>query len=236
MSRFVISGFVLGLSFASLFACSEGDDSTDDGSGGTRPVVGSGGGSVDGNEGGAGGDSQLPDGVQCEPRVGACSYMNCRVPNAGANHVAACSEVSYATNPPTSGTHYEMWADFRVYDEPVPWGFLVHSLEHSAVILAYNCERAAEVGIDCDELSSALADFREDWPQDSLCNETRNRVMVVPDPELDAPFAAVAWEHYMKGDCFDPELVSDFIEAHYGQTYENICIPGVDPSSYDCGQ
>ena len=236
MSRSLVSAFVLALSISSLLACSEGEEGTEGGSGGTPPIVGSGGGGGDDAVGGAAGGSQLPEGVKCQPRVGACAYMDCAVPNAGANHVAACAEVSYATNPPTSGTHYDRWADFRVYDEPVPWGFLVHSLEHSAVILAYNCERAADVGIDCDELSAALADFRENWPEDPLCFDTRNRIVVVPDPALDAPFAAVAWEHYMKGDCFDPELVSDFIDAHYGKTYENICNPGVDPSTYACAQ
>mgnify|MGYP007080475116 CR=1 FL=1 len=37
---------------------------------------------------------------------------------------------------------------------------------------------------------------------------------------------------------FPSEQVASFVEEHYGDTYENICNPGVDPSGYprDCGQ
>ena len=42
----------------------------------------------------------------------------------GASHIATCAPVRYLSQPPSSGTHYPSWAVFRVYDKPVPWGFL----------------------------------------------------------------------------------------------------------------
>lgn len=37
--------------------------------------------------------------------------------------------------PPTTGTHYENWAPFGAYDEPVEDGFAVHNLEHGGVVV-----------------------------------------------------------------------------------------------------
>jgi hypothetical protein len=37
--------------------------------------------------------------------------------------------------PPTSGLHNPVWADWGVYDTPVPFKFQVHNLEHGGVII-----------------------------------------------------------------------------------------------------
>jgi hypothetical protein len=186
--------------------------------------------------GGAGGGAAF----ECRTHQAACELTECDPPLQPALHEAPCTPLTFHSNPPTSGTHYSSWAAFEIYDRPVPRGFLLHSLEHSAVVLSYNCEAAADAGVDCDELVAELTEFFETWPADPLCSATRHRLLLTPDPELDAVFAAAAWGHYVKGDCFDAGVVSDFIEANYGRTYENICNPGVDPfaDTYpeNCGQ
>jgi hypothetical protein len=166
-----------------------------------------------------------------------CSLVECSEALAVGNHVAVCSPLSPATNPPTSGEHYPVWAAYAVYDEPVPRGFWIHSIEHSGVALTYNCERAEAQGMDCAQLAAQLSDFFDDWPADPLCTSSRHRLLVTKDPELDAVFAASAWGYSLKGDCFDAEVVSAFISKHYGMNYENICAAGVDPFTYpaDCG-
>jgi hypothetical protein len=187
-------------------------------------------------EGGAGGAPAS----ECRTRPGACELTECDPPLEAGLHEAPCTPLTFHSNPPTSGTHYGNWAAFEIYDRPVPRGFLLHSLEHSAVVLSYNCEAAVAAGLDCEALVTELTDFFETWPADPLCTETRHRLLLTPDPELDAVFAASAWGHYVKGDCFDEGVVSDFIDAHYGKNYENFCNPGVDPfdGSYpdDCGE
>jgi len=198
------------------------------------------GGSGQGGWGGAGGAGGAVGGDSdgCSTSNGACKLTSCTVPIAGAQHTAPCTVLEYASNPPTSGTHYEVWAAYEIYDQPVPRGFLVHALEHSAVVLSYNCSLAEQAGLDCGSLIAELARFSDEWPADPLCSATRHRLVVTPDPLLDAPFAAAAWGYYLKGDCFDAEQVASFVEEHYGDTYENICNPGVDPGGYprDCGQ
>ncbi|HSC86399.1 MAG TPA: DUF3105 domain-containing protein [Polyangiaceae bacterium] len=178
--------------------------------------------------------SQVGD---CSPASGACGLVECAVPEAGADHAEPCTALEYASNPPTSGTHFSIWAAFANYQQPVPRGFLVHSLEHGAVVLSYNCAQAEAAGLDCAELRQQLTDFFDSWAADPLCSATRHRLLVTPDPELDAPFAAAAWGHYLKGTCFDADRVTEFVEAHYGQTYEDICNAGIDPATYPscCG-
>ena len=42
-------------------------------------------------------------------------------------------------SPPVFGDHYPTWAAFQTYEYPVPLGYLVHSLEHGAVVVFYDC-------------------------------------------------------------------------------------------------
>lgn len=50
-------------------------------------------------------------------------------------HVDDVSELDFSTTPPTSGTHYDDWAPFGRYDEPVEPGYAVHNLEHGGVVV-----------------------------------------------------------------------------------------------------
>src|SRR5260370_41524469 len=55
-------------------------------------------------------------------------------------HVPVGTHVAYSTNPPTGGQHYDTTAHAGFYDTsnaPTD-GYLVHSLEHGAVVLWYN--------------------------------------------------------------------------------------------------
>ncbi len=166
----------------------------------------------------------------------ACNLVECAAEDGGGAHVDLCSALAPHTNPPTSGPHYGYWAQFGIYDEPFPDGFLLHSLEHSAVALLYNCELVEEQGDSCNELISQLTELYQAWPEDSLCNEVPHRLMILPDPNLDVAFAATAWGHHLKGDCFDEARVTEFIEAHYGMNYEDLCSPGIDPHAAGCEQ
>jgi len=169
--------------------------------------------------------------TECVDPVGQCSSLVCQHPNEGAKHETPCAPLSFDQNPPTSGTHYSVWASFKVYDAPISRGFYVHSLEHGAVVLAYNCDLYQD---DCAMLATTMEEFRAGWEQDAKCDGvTRNRIIVTPDPLLDVPFAAVAWDWSLRGDCFDSDAVSEFIFAHYGQTNEDICIQGIDPLDPD---
>lgn len=142
------------------------------------------------------------------------------------SHLDPCSPVDYPLNPPVGGPHYNVWASFDTYDAPVPWGFLVHSMEHGAVVLAHNCAD------ECPEVLAAFERIRTSV-DDPLCRDHDNgsRVIIVPDPELEVPIAAVAWEHVYLAGCLDEPSLQAFVDAHYGHGPEQLCVPGVVPPS-----
>lgn len=135
-----------------------------------------------------------------------------------------CDPVTYATNPPSSGTHYPNWADYRIWDKPVPWGFLVHELEHGAVVISYRCP--AGCNVDLTDVRNFLATL----PPDDVCL-SRKLISVVPDPNLDVAFAASAWTWTLRADCFDPVAFGDFVSQHYAHGLERICGGGIDLSA-----
>lgn len=141
------------------------------------------------------------------------------------DHIDVCANVTYPHNPPMTGKHYPIWADYVVFDKPVPWGFLVHSLEHGAVVLAYNTDDPA--------VPAALKDIYDTYTVDVLCATLgrRARLVVVPDPELDVTVAASAWGSHYKATCYDEASLRAFIDAHYGKAPEQTCAGGENLSA-----
>ncbi len=144
----------------------------------------------------------------------------------GAEHRTPCDPIPYPAYPPSAGPHYSIWASFRTYAAPVPWGFLVHDLEHGAVVLAYHCENDA----DCDPVRAELASIVNDMGVDPVCRMEVNatRFILVPDPALPVPIAAVAWRNVYEATCLDPTSLRAFVTAHYGMGPESLCVPGRD--------
>ena len=180
-------------------ACSEGSDTPGPG-------------------GGSGGSTPL--GVL----VGPCDAIVEQHPNEGAAHVPACSEVSYGSNPPSSGNHYPNWAAFQSYDFAVPRGFLVHALEHGAVVLHYNCPDGCATDV---EAAQAMIDL---LPDDPVCAGTglRHRVILTPDPLLDVTWAASAWDFTLRARCFSADEFRAFYLEHGQRGPENFCNQGID--------
>jgi hypothetical protein len=174
--------------------------------------------------GGSGGS-----GAACVPTVSA-------MPLEPALHVPACSLIGWGSNPPTSGSHYPIWAAYQAYTTPVPRGFYVHNLEHGAVVIAYNCP------LGCDDEIASLTAYLAARPADPLCvAPLTNRFVVTPDPQLDVMFAAAAWGWAFKSDCLDLPALGAFLDAHYAGAPESSCANGVDVTSpalgypADCG-
>jgi hypothetical protein len=204
-----ILGFTLALALASGAGCRDEGGGTSPGTGGTsaRPGTGGAGPSdahAEAAEVAAGADA---DGPRLSD-ASACKLEELAPPDDGADHAPVCGTLQHRTNPPSSGTHYPTWAFFRAYDKPVPWGFLLHALEHGAVVIAYNCPTGCAA-----ELAEAKA-LMESVPRKSACPKPRPPVIVVPDPKLEVRFAAAAWGHILRAECFDRPAFARFIDAH----------------------
>jgi hypothetical protein len=107
----------------------------------------------------------------------------------------------------------------------VPHGFLVHAMEHGAVVFFYNCPEG------CDEDVAAMQALIDGLTADEKCMfGPPTRTILTPDPKLDVPFAAAAWGRMLKAQCFDEELVLEFVEDRYGKGTEDTCANGIDVS------
>jgi hypothetical protein len=145
---------------------------------------------------------------------GSCSVELADPPDEGAAHTAQCGPVTYGSKPPSSGTHYPVWPVFRVYDKPVPWGYLVHGLEHGAIVIVYNCPDG------CPDQVQSAKDLVAATPPKPGCS--RAPVIMAPDPTLDVPFAASSWGHTLRAKCFDRDRFAEFIQLHANKGRENI--------------
>lgn len=66
-----------------------------------------------------------------------CSKIE-EVESKGSTHTTSIDEkVTYTQNPPTSGDHYEIAADWGLYDTEQPDVQTVHNLEHGHIVMQY---------------------------------------------------------------------------------------------------
>ena len=77
------------------------------------------------------------------------------------NHVPEGQSVVYSTTPPTSGDHWESWAECGFYESGLPDEFIVHNLEHGNVVVSYNFSEKQDIAA----LRRTLAgiDLAEEW-------------------------------------------------------------------------
>lgn len=137
-------------------------------------------------------------------------------------HVPEGDPIQYNSNPPATGPHYPVWANFQEYGQPVARGYLVHSMEHGAVLLLYKCEGAA-----CDPIVSELRKVRDAIATDPSCDPSiRVRVIIAPDPELASPVAAAAWGWIYNAQCVDVPTLTQFVRDRYAKGPENFCTAG----------
>jgi hypothetical protein len=155
--------------------------------------------------------------------AGACNVRIDAFPLVDSPHVPDGTPVVYSSNPPSSGPHYATWANFQEFTHPVEDGYLVHAMEHGAVLLLYNCQPGAA----CDAIVAALRAVRDAVPADPLCDPAiRTRVILAPRAANDVAVAASAWGYVYRADCVDGASLATFIADHYAKATENLCVAG----------
>jgi len=161
---------------------------------------------------------------------GECHAVTTTYTGETREHVAPCSGVAYPMSPPVFGNHYPEWAAYKTYDFPLPLGYLVHDLEHGAVVLFYDCPGG------CGDEVSEVQRFIAALPPDARCApfDIPHQVVLVPRPGLGARWAASAWGVSITADCFDAELFREFYEDHRGHGPEDLCQQGIAFTSNPC--
>ena len=68
----------------------------------------------------------------------------------------------YNSNPPTSGSHDEVWTKSGVYKDVQGDGHLVHSLEHGYIIISHNCGENPKSEIRNPKQGTESAEMKKD--------------------------------------------------------------------------
>ncbi len=105
--------------------------------------------------------------------------------------------VSYEQDPPVGGPHTDVWQNCGFYEEPVPNGPAIHSLEHGAVWITH------DPGLEEDQVEELRTVAQEN-----------SYVLVSPYDGLSSPVVASAWGHQVELEGAGDENLASFIEAY----------------------
>ena len=137
----------------------------------------------------------------------------------GRTHMPPDQPYNYNSNPPTSGPHTSAVAQPGISDEPVPKETLVHNMEHSQVVVWYNCNAPSPLGTqECDTLKQSLAAVVSD------ALDSGKRVVMTPYSKMEHRIALTAWQFLDAFDEFNAQRVGTFIDTFYCHTdLEGFC-------------
>ncbi|HET7483705.1 MAG TPA: DUF3105 domain-containing protein [Actinomycetota bacterium] len=117
----------------------------------------------------------------------------------------------YESTPPVSGMHDPNPAACGVHGEHIRDENMVHTLEHGSVGVLYRPD-----DVSPDDIKSLEA----------IVRGYDDHVFSEPYPDMETPFAMVAWAHVMRLDTYDEQAITDFID-----TFRTA---GDAPESADC--
>jgi len=113
----------------------------------------------------------------------------------------------YASDPPSSGSHYRNTARVRFYDEEAREENIVHNLEHGDIWIAYH-PRISQVA------------------KDQLKNIQGTKIIVTPRDANEFDISLVAWGRIdsfnIDGDTLDEFRVKDFIKRYINKGPEKV--------------
>lgn len=151
-------------------------------------------------------------------------------------HTDFCLEQTWSTSPPNNGYHFSVHAEFKTYADSVPYGYLVHSMEHGGVVIGYHCPEGCPEEV---AMVQAAIDRQPEDPANPLCGhitchpQPKRRYILAPDPRLDVRWAASAWGSTWKSDCPDTASLMAYARGHYRQGPEDLLgEDGVDYSGW----
>jgi hypothetical protein len=156
-----------------------------------------------------------------EKPTASCDVTVQSFPIFGAQHVPEGTELTYCSNPPSSGNHYPVWANFQEYSTPVAWPYLVHSMEHGAVLLLFNCDDAG-----CADVVDVLRKVRDEAAADPICAAGTKRIIIAPSTTIPSKVAAASWGKTYVAPCADEASLAAFVRDNYGKGSETLCDPG----------
>ncbi len=137
--------------------------------------------------------AQQTDNLAAAVKAAGCKLAAFR--SEGAEHVPETASVTYKTNPPTSGDHFQVPGQDGVYlpGNPPQTGNWVHSLEHGRVLFQYR------KGTPQDRIGQLETLFNEPYSSGGPGYHT---LLLENTTRMPFAVAAVAWTRYMACETF----------------------------------
>jgi hypothetical protein len=140
------------------------------------------------------------------------------MPYEGNTHMIPPAVITYKHYPPTSGSHYYIWAPLGVYPaakypHPLPVGYWVHNLEHGAIVIVYHCPQG------CPALAKQLGELTHTFPLDKY---GQVKMIVTPYDHMQHRIAILAWRWIDQMDSFDRPRLLGFYRKHVNRGPEDI--------------
>lgn len=129
----------------------------------------------------------------------------------GRQHIAEGTPMTYSTNPPSSGNHYPQPAPKGVYDQEIPDGTLVHSLEHGYVLVAYKPDLPAQ------QIQKLNGLFAKPYSNQKFIP---SKAIVVPRANNPAPISLASWRWTLNLNSFDENDLMQFYLQHVSKSPE----------------
>lgn len=135
-------------------------------------------------------------------------------PDEGAGHVEAPTEITYESNPPSSGDHRGTTARWGWYRERVEDAILVHNLEHGGVVIHYRPGDLAESEV------AELEELVDSYPDPG----SGSGVILNPNPDAPEAIAMAAWTHTQTCESYRELAVQGFIDERCGNGPERFSL------------
>jgi uncharacterized protein DUF3105 len=138
-----------------------------------------------------------------------------QLPDEGQQHIPSSQSGTYrSAYPPASGQHWgNTWADWKMYDEPLPPEVFVHNLEHGGIVLLYRCDTP------CPQLVTQLRALHRTFPNDK---HGKVKLAIAPDRKITSPIVILAWTWIDELPAFDRERLLRFYRAHVDRGPEDV--------------
>lgn len=139
-----------------------------------------------------------------EPSTG--ELMGEEYPITSSSHVATVGELQITPGiPPAGGPHFVQPMDTGVYNEPVPDGRVIHSLEHGIIWISYNPDL-----VTSEDLAA----------MGRVAGEHSRDVILSPRPENSMPIAIASWGRLLRMDSADEDLLNQFVQTNVNRSPE----------------
>jgi len=124
----------------------------------------------------------------------------------GQKHLESGDHVTYKTDPPTSGSHYQKWAAPGVYEAGgVQPELLVHNLEHGNIVIYF--DRSVLSKAELDELIALPKKYADQW----------DGVLLVGLKNKEKPIILTAWRTMLSLKKYDKDKILNFLEIFRGR-------------------